>query len=116
MCFSFSSCSVFKYTPPNHNVIKVNGTDFQNCTVPKFSDPLATGNDTITLAAPGKKWYICGKSGHCASGQKLVINVLSDDQASAPTPSDNSAAYKIMSSGSPIVAAAMVLMALMIMV
>ncbi|XP_044500281.1 blue copper protein 1b-like [Mangifera indica] len=66
---------VFNYPVGEHNVYKVNGTDFQNCTVPLQGTPLTSGNDTIVLATCGKKWYICGVANHCSLGQKLVITV-----------------------------------------
>ncbi|KAL6326067.1 hypothetical protein AAG906_000942 [Vitis piasezkii] len=69
--------AVFKYTAGRHNVFKVNGTAFMNCTIPPANEALSTGNDVITLAAPGRKWYICGVNDHCANyGQKLAITVL----------------------------------------
>jgi hypothetical protein len=38
---------------------------------------LISGNDVITLATLGRKWYICGVAKHCENGnQKLVILVL----------------------------------------
>lgn len=68
--------SVFNYPAGDHNVFKVNGTDFHNCTIPNGQNALTTGNDAIVLAKPGRKWYICGKEGHCGKGQKLVITVM----------------------------------------
>ncbi|WKA02184.1 hypothetical protein VitviT2T_020402 [Vitis vinifera] len=68
---------VFKYTAGRHNVFKVNGTAFTNYTIPPANEALTTGNDVITLATPGRKWYICGVNDHCANyGQKLAITVL----------------------------------------
>ncbi|XP_059296123.1 blue copper protein-like [Lycium ferocissimum] len=53
--------------------------------VPPPSEGLTTGHDVITLASPGKKWYICGFPTHCSDhNQKLVINV--EDGAPAPAP------------------------------
>ncbi|XVF56840.1 hypothetical protein PTKIN_Ptkin06aG0152500 [Pterospermum kingtungense] len=76
---------VFQYNPVAHNVYKVNGTDFQNCNVPSnTSFGSFTGNDTIRLATPGNKWYICGVSGHCEGGMKLKITVLEYGPAPAP--------------------------------
>ena len=69
-------------------MFRVNGTDFKNCTVPPGSQPLTTGNDTIMLATPGRKWYLCdvhvGK--HCENGQKLFITVEPTGEV-APAPS-----------------------------
>ncbi|RVW18603.1 Blue copper protein [Vitis vinifera] len=38
---------VFKYTAGRHNVFKVNGTAFTNCTIPPANEALTTGNDVI---------------------------------------------------------------------
>ncbi|XP_057994401.1 blue copper protein 1b-like [Hevea brasiliensis] len=77
---------VFQFPVGAHNVFKVNGTAFQNCTVPSLNEALTTGKDTIVLTTPGKKGYICGVGKHCeVGGQKLAIVVQS--QAPAPAPS-----------------------------
>ncbi|OMO67924.1 Plastocyanin-like protein [Corchorus capsularis] len=74
--FTVGDTLVFKYKQGDHNVYKVNGTDFQNCNVPKNNSlGLFTGNDTIKLAAAGDKWYICGVGDHCSQGMRLKISV-----------------------------------------
>ncbi|WCJ40757.1 Blue copper protein [Euphorbia peplus] len=78
---------VFWYPMGSHNVFRVNGTTFRDCTIPPLVEALTSGNDTITLATPGNKWYICGVGKHCVSGQKLAITV----QVSAPTQSPSPA-------------------------
>ncbi|KAH6778941.1 hypothetical protein C2S52_010178 [Perilla frutescens var. hirtella] len=79
---------IFKYVVGDHNVYKVNGTAFQQCAVPPPSESLTSGNDIITLAAPGRKWYLCGvgNGAHCEAGMKLVITVFSAGPAPAPSP------------------------------
>ncbi|KAG8649862.1 blue copper protein-like [Manihot esculenta] len=78
---------VFKYHVGAHNVFKVNGTGFQNCIKPKVGEALSTGNDTIVLATPGRKWYVCGVGKHCENGMKLVIDVFPlPEQAPKPSP------------------------------
>ncbi|XWS49014.1 hypothetical protein CRYUN_Cryun13aG0127200 [Craigia yunnanensis] len=80
---------VFKYTPGVHNVLRVNGTEFQKCEAADNTVPLTTGNDVITLATPGRKWYICGVARHCAArNMKLNVTVLSQvgSPSSSPTP------------------------------
>ncbi|CAM8876894.1 unnamed protein product [Rhodiola kirilowii] len=87
--FYVSDNLVFKYPVGVHNVHKVNLTAFQQCQIPSTA-PLTTGNDKITLATPGKKWYICGVGKHCVAGnQKLAITVLDSTQSplSSPAPS-----------------------------
>ena len=69
-------------------VFKVNGTTFTNYTMPPANEALTTGYDVITLAIPGRKWYICGVNNHCANyGQKLAITVLEASASPAPAPS-----------------------------
>ncbi|KAI8008721.1 hypothetical protein LOK49_LG07G00809 [Camellia lanceoleosa] len=83
---------VFQYPVGVHNVFKVNATGFMNCIVPPLSQALTSGNDTIVLATPGKKWYICGVGQHCAlGGQKLVITVNSKSMALSVAPSPSQA-------------------------
>ncbi|XWS36601.1 hypothetical protein CRYUN_Cryun20dG0098700 [Craigia yunnanensis] len=77
---------VFRYPVGVHNVFRVNGTDFKNCTVPPGSKSLTTGNDTIMLATPGRKWYLCDVGKHCENGQKLFITVEPAVEV-APAPS-----------------------------
>ncbi|CAM8876895.1 unnamed protein product [Rhodiola kirilowii] len=78
---------VFNYIAGMHNVHKVNQTGFEQCLIPS-SGALETGKDVITLATPGKKWYICGKGKHCEVGkQKLAITVESAAPAPAPSAS-----------------------------
>ena len=50
-------------------------------------EALTSGSDVITLATPGKKWYICGVAEHCeAANQKLAITVLPQDGSDASLP------------------------------
>ncbi|XP_010645994.2 blue copper protein 1a-like [Vitis vinifera] len=108
---------VFKYTAGRHNVFKVNGTAFTNCTIPPANEAITTGNDVITLATPGRKWYICGVNDHCGNyGQKLVITVLEESASPAPAPSHPTApapnsAHGISGSGYQLLMAAMVALA-----
>ncbi|XP_015970962.1 blue copper protein 1a [Arachis duranensis] len=106
--FHVGDVLVFKYNNDSHNVLKVNATSFKDCVT---SDPLETfrsGHDWISLQSPGKKWYICGIAGHCADHQmKLVINVLADGPAPAPT----SSSHSLVSSLAVMVAAAMIAVA-----
>lgn len=70
-----------------HNVLKVNGTGFKQCAAPAGTVPLTSGNDVITLATPGRKWYICGAPNHCAvGGQKLAITVMPSSFAPSASP------------------------------
>nr|XP_043623701.1 uncharacterized protein LOC122595410 [Erigeron canadensis] len=100
---------VFNYPKGSHNVYKVNATAFASCTVPDPSTGLTSGNDVVTLIAPGKKWYICGVGNHCSAlNQKLVINV----EGGAPAPAPSSATK----SGYQILMGIVVVLALIILV
>ncbi|PIA59812.1 hypothetical protein AQUCO_00400595v1 [Aquilegia coerulea] len=89
---------VFTYPVGVHNVFKVNGTTFKDCTIPPLDEALTSGNDVITLAIPGNKWYFCGVGQHCAvGGQKLAITVLPAG-LEAPAPAPN-AANGVVASG-----------------
>ncbi|RVW14249.1 hypothetical protein CK203_113116 [Vitis vinifera] len=81
------------------------------------NEAITTGNDVITLAAPGRKWYICGVNDNCANyGQKLVITVLEESASPAPAlsnpiaPAPNSA-HGISRSSYQLLMAAMVALA-----
>ncbi|XP_020258229.1 uclacyanin 1-like [Asparagus officinalis] len=68
---------VFKYPVGIRNIYKVDGPGFQLCNVPSGTEALTAGYDMITLATPGRKWYMCGK----ANG----LPVSSDAPSSSPT-------------------------------
>ncbi|KAG6788410.1 hypothetical protein POTOM_004476 [Populus tomentosa] len=57
---------VFKYTAGAHNVLRVNGTGFQECKAADDIVPLTTGNDVI-LSTPGNKWPKTVAGGRTAS-------------------------------------------------
>ncbi|KAK1376435.1 Uclacyanin 1 [Heracleum sosnowskyi] len=83
---------IFMYSAGVHNVHRADSASFQNCTPSATSVALTTGNDVITLASEGKKWYICTKASHCASGNmKLAITVLPQMGSPAPAPAVSAA-------------------------
>ncbi|XP_073129777.1 mavicyanin-like [Henckelia pumila] len=90
--FRVGDTLTFMYKQGFHNVLKVNGSDFKQCLSTNTSvKPLISGNDVVTLANPGKKWYICGVAGHCSKGMQFSITVsLAEGPAPAPTPTPGS--------------------------
>lgn len=84
----FFNFAVFNYDPESHNVLRVGGPDFRACNKTSALEHHESGKDTVSLSSPGRRWYICGKAGHCDAGQKLVINVVSSEPPSpnAPVP------------------------------
>ncbi|XP_062025427.1 blue copper protein 1a-like [Rosa rugosa] len=88
---------VFNYPEGAHNVLKVNGTGFQECAAPAGTVALTSGQDVINLATPGRKWYICGVSKHCEVGpQKLFITVMPASFAPSPSPSTSAATTSVV--------------------
>ncbi|EYU40536.1 hypothetical protein MIMGU_mgv1a024746mg, partial [Erythranthe guttata] len=88
----------FKYKPGVHNVLTVNGADFQRCTSTNATSvPLTSGKDVITILSPGTKWYICDIGDHCSMGMKLVISVsaVAEGPTPDPTPGTSAAARKV---------------------
>ncbi|KAI4350331.1 hypothetical protein L6164_004797 [Bauhinia variegata] len=84
--FNVGDNLVFKYNVNNHNLVKVDGATFKNCTnIPQGNEVLRSGNDVIPLGTPGRKWYICAVSDHCSRGMKLAITVQYDGPAPAPS-------------------------------
>ncbi|KAL6593070.1 hypothetical protein ACP70R_049156 [Stipagrostis hirtigluma subsp. patula] len=101
---------VFKYSPQAHDVLEVSKADYESCNT---GSPIAThnsGNDAITLTAPGTRYFICGFPNHCTAtgGMKLQINVLPGatslapagaPNANSPPPPPSSAATKAAATG-----------------
>ncbi|KQK12791.1 basic blue protein [Brachypodium distachyon] len=58
-----------------HNVVVVDATSYASCSVPSNAPTFTSGDDTITLTAPGEWFFICGIEGHCQDGMYLDINV-----------------------------------------
>ncbi|KAL8238792.1 hypothetical protein R6Q59_015359 [Mikania micrantha] len=80
----------FNYVSGSHNVVKVNGTGFQQCTTTSANGTLTSGRDVVTLQTPGRKWYICGVAKHCElRNMKLAITVLPQTMAPAPAQSQS---------------------------
>lgn len=70
-----------------HNVFRVDGNGFQECTAPAETEAPVTENDVVTLTTPGRKWYICGVGQHCEAGkQRLAITVLAQSDTPAASP------------------------------
>ncbi|KAF8043636.1 hypothetical protein BT93_A1833 [Corymbia citriodora subsp. variegata] len=91
--FRVGDSLLFSYPAGNHNVFKVNMTDFQQCNIPPPNEALSTGHDVIPLKTASVKWYICGIAEHCAkNNQKLKITVVDDAEGPAPPPTAAAAA------------------------
>jgi hypothetical protein len=57
----------------DHNVLQVNGTDFQQCVAPAGIELFTSGNDVITLATLGEKLYCTDRYGKFQNTLQLTI-------------------------------------------
>ncbi|URE25267.1 Early nodulin-like protein [Musa troglodytarum] len=78
----------FNYTS-SHDVVEVSSSAYATCNATGPVSKSATGNTLVVLGAPGKRYFICGVAGHCTTGMKIEIDVVT---ASSPSPSVSPAA------------------------
>ncbi|KAG8368760.1 hypothetical protein BUALT_Bualt15G0079400 [Buddleja alternifolia] len=69
--FKAGDTLVFKYGPSSHNVVAVDKSSYDSCTVPPNAKTYNSGNDKINLIS-GPNYFICGFPGHCQSGMKIA--------------------------------------------
>ncbi|XP_072986525.1 blue copper protein 1a-like [Typha latifolia] len=86
--FRVGDTILFSYASGAHNVIEVGGPDFRACNVPQpaAANALTSGNDVITLSSAGRRWFLCGKEGHCQKGQKVLIPIREALASPPPMP------------------------------
>ncbi|MFS7924092.1 putative cupredoxin, phytocyanin [Helianthus anomalus] len=99
-----TSISAKEYVVGDENGWKLD-FDYQNWAKDKVfyvGDTLASngimtsGQDVVPLQTPGRKWYICGVGKHCElRNMKLVITVLPQTWAPAPSPIATSTSGKL---------------------
>ncbi|WJX83059.1 hypothetical protein P8452_65749 [Trifolium repens] len=87
--FRVGDTLTFNYVAGKDSVVRVNGSDFQSCSIPLTSPVLTSGHDTILFTTTGRRWYISGVADHCQLGQKLFLTVQqpSSHLALSPVPS-----------------------------
>ncbi|OIT20969.1 PREDICTED: uclacyanin-3-like [Nicotiana attenuata] len=83
----------------SHDVLEVTKANYDSCLTTNAISTNGGGMTVITLSSLGKRYFICGTGGHCASGMKLEVNTIataSPPPAAAPpvpppasTPSTN---------------------------
>ncbi|CAN8247563.1 unnamed protein product [Cochlearia groenlandica] len=60
-----------------HNVLEVSSQDFKSCN-PNFAIATYLSEyEPVILNRTGDYYFICGLPGHCESGQKLEVQVMS---------------------------------------
>ncbi|RWR72432.1 blue copper-like protein [Cinnamomum micranthum f. kanehirae] len=83
----------FTFDAQAHDVAEVSKAYHDSCVGTSTISLFTTSPTVIPLNTTGEHYYICTKSGHCASGQKLSINVVSsttESPASSPPPTAGS--------------------------
>uniref|UniRef100_A0ACD5XYQ9 Uncharacterized protein n=1 Tax=Avena sativa TaxID=4498 RepID=A0ACD5XYQ9_AVESA len=65
----------FRYQKGTHNVLEVNQTGYDNCTMAGVAGNWTSGKDFIPLNEPGRHFFICG-NGLCQAGMKVAVTVL----------------------------------------
>ena len=83
-----SICAVFQY-PPNHNVVEVKKADYDSCQPTNPIQSYSDGTTNIPLTSPGKRYFICGKIGHCSQGMKVEIDTLASASATSDSPAES---------------------------
>ncbi|KAJ0106329.1 hypothetical protein Patl1_19337 [Pistacia atlantica] len=74
--FRVGDTLVFKYSP-EYDVQEVGQLAFTTCDTTKPIKEYNDGFTTIMLTEPGTRYFICGQLGHCDSGMKMEVDVLS---------------------------------------
>ncbi|XP_060969385.1 uclacyanin 1-like [Cannabis sativa] len=85
--FHVGDSLVFSYTPV-HDVVEVKREDYDACVI---SHPIKThndGNTVVKLNQQGRRYFVCGRQGHCRMGLKLhvVVHPRGADPRSTPHP------------------------------
>ncbi|XP_055801891.1 uclacyanin 1-like [Solanum dulcamara] len=91
---------IFVYAP-NHDVLEVTKADYDSCQTTNALSTNGGGMTIMPLSSTGKRYFICGTGGHCASGMKLEINTLA---TASPPPAVAPPAKSPVSSPTPKIA------------
>ncbi|KAL5231264.1 hypothetical protein ABZP36_030040 [Zizania latifolia] len=86
--FQLGDQLVFKYSLEAHDVVEVTKASYLSCSASSPISALRSGEDTIKLDRPGRRYFICGVPGHCDSGMKLQVRVAPPGCNSPPPPSE----------------------------
>ncbi|GJY63733.1 ribonuclease H-like domain-containing protein [Tanacetum coccineum] len=87
--FNVGDTLLFNYGS-SHGVDVVSKSDYDNCVTSNALDSYSGGTTTVSLTQAGPMYFACPSFGHCSSGMKLAINVVSagsNSPANTPTPS-----------------------------
>ncbi|XP_039682767.1 uclacyanin 1-like [Medicago truncatula] len=72
--FNVGDNFVFTYTPL-YDVIEVNQQGYNTCTIANAISTYNSGETVIHVIESGKRYFVCGRMGHCQQGLKLKVKV-----------------------------------------
>ena len=84
--FKVGDTLAFNYAGGMHTVDEVSAADYASCSASNALSSDSTGTTSIALKTSGKHYFICGVSGHCSNGMKLVVDVADASPTPSPTP------------------------------
>ncbi|KAJ4901030.1 Cupredoxin superfamily protein [Raphanus sativus] len=81
---------VFKYSGL-HSVVELGSeAAYKSCDLGTPVNSLSSGNDVVKLSKTGARYFACGTPGHCESGMKVKVNVVSTDSTAVSSPGSDS--------------------------
>jgi len=76
--------AVFNFESGSHSVVELTKPNYENCAFDNNIKTFNIGPARVTLTAPGEFYFSCPFSGHCSSGQKLSVTVITDSSSPPP--------------------------------
>ncbi|XP_028801258.1 blue copper protein-like [Neltuma alba] len=84
--FKVNDTLVFNFPTGRHVVAILSQANFEKCNFTKPIQVLSTGPARVALNRSGEFYFACAFTGHCNSGQKLSVNVVSASTSTSPSP------------------------------
>ncbi|KAL8236159.1 hypothetical protein R6Q59_017240 [Mikania micrantha] len=82
--FNVGDTLLFNYGG-SHGVDVVSKSDYDNCATSNAINSYSDGATVISLTQSGPMYFVCPSFGHCNTGMKLAINVVSQASNSPTT-------------------------------
>ncbi|MED6121934.1 hypothetical protein PIB30_034883 [Stylosanthes scabra] len=82
--FKVNDTLVFKFEYGSHAVAILTTNNYEKCNGNETIESYVIGPARVTLNRAGWFYFSCTFSGHCRSGQKLSVEVITGNSSSAP--------------------------------
>ncbi|XP_054806266.1 umecyanin-like [Prosopis cineraria] len=76
LTFKLNDTLMFNFPAGRHVVAILTQLNFEKCNFTNPIQVLSTGPARVTLGRTGEFYFVCAFTGHCSSGQKLSLNVV----------------------------------------